>query len=539
MTKRIGFWIDTNEVNQYLRATLETLEANNNLDLFILFTTKKHNPYRRYLTFSRTLLFSFLSLAERALIFSIKNQSFETDRHRSIDTIVPPSRLIEITDSPLNHQQTSRPCTTIKLVPDLRLDLIVSCGTVFDMEQLPPDGIISYSPNRYLNYLVSAFWPVHLQSPSTEFVIRMRQQTFSTAKIVQRCRIPTAKYFSENIDNLIKNQNSYITDLIERYCTHGRLPVPMNEKFQAEEANAVPTISAFAAYFAKTIVGSAFDKVSRTLLRKRQRWNVAYCYDSWVNADFKRGRVIENPKNGFFADPFVITKNDRTVCYVEDYCYLREKGSITAIEIETGGKYKILGTVIEEKFHLSFPYLFTYKDDLFMVPETSQTGSVRLYKCIKFPMNWRYEKDILCNISTSDTILFPHGQYWWLLTNPAFEGSDDHCTQLCAYYSENPTSDRWVEHKRNPLIVDSNISRNGGLLSCGKQLIRVRQKQGFCLYGASMTLATIDELTPDSFSETEFDSISADFFSNILGCHSLNSTDDIAVYDFLTIEKPY
>jgi len=539
MTKRIGFWIDKDEVNQYLLATLATLEANNNLDLFVLFTTKENNPHRRYLTFTRTLFFRFIEFAERALIYCIKKQSFENDRHRSIDTIVPPTRLIEITDLSLNHQQTSSPCTTSKLIPNLRLDLIVSCGTLLDIEQLPPDGIISYSPNRYLNCLVSAFWPVHLQSPSTEFVVSVRTQTFATSRILQRCRIPTAKFFSENINNLTKNQNSYIAGLIERYCTNGHLPVPMNEQAQAEETNAVPTITTFATYFAKTIVGSALDKFSRTLLHKRQRWNVAYCYDSWDHADFKRGMVIDNPKNGFFADPFVIKRNDRTVCYVEDYCYLSEKGSITAIEIETGGKYRILGTVIEENFHMSFPYLFTYKDELFMVPETSQTGSVRLYKCTGFPMNWRYEKDILCNISTSDSILFPHGQYWWLLTNPAFEGSDDHCTRLCAYYSENPISDRWVEHKSNPLIVDSNISRNGGLLSCGNKLIRVRQKQGFCLYGASMTLATIDELTPDSFSETEFDSISADFFSNILGCHSLNSTDDVTVYDFLTIEKPY
>jgi len=63
---------------------------------------------------------------------------------------------------------------------------------------------------------------------------------------------------------------------------------------------------------------------------------------------------------------------------------------------------------------------------------------------------------------------------------------------LMAFYSENPLSDNWTEHKQNPLVVDEKISRNGGILDVDINTpIRARQKQSFNFYGKSLTISKI------------------------------------------------
>ena len=54
-----------------------------------------------------------------------------------------------------------------------------------------------------------------------------------------------------------------------------------------------------------------------------------------------------------------------------------------------------IGIALIEEFHLSYPYLFEFKDDLYMCPETGEKGEIRLYKCIDFPLKWVFHKTTL------------------------------------------------------------------------------------------------------------------------------------------------
>ena len=56
---------------------------------------------------------------------------------------------------------------------------------------------------------------------------------------------------------------------------------------------------------------------------------------------------------------------------------------------------KFLGPVLEENFHLSFPYIFEYKDKIFMCPETHQKKEIRIYICEDFPLKWKFHKTLI------------------------------------------------------------------------------------------------------------------------------------------------
>ena len=55
--------------------------------------------------------------------------------------------------------------------------------------------------------------------------------------------------------------------------------------------------------------------------------------------------------------------------------------------------------MIEEDFHLSYPFIFEYKEEVYIIPDSCNNRSIRLYKAIEFPMKWEYQYDLLKNIS--------------------------------------------------------------------------------------------------------------------------------------------
>jgi hypothetical protein len=302
--------------------------------------------------------------------------------------------------------------------------------------------------------------------------------------------------------SLYNESNPYMAKIILQYAMDNRLPSEEEHLPFGGSLFAAPSFTQSIFYLSRT--GFLFVSliIRKLIFRKYLRWSVAYIKSPWRYAILEKGTRIENPPNRFFADPFVITRDEKTVCYVEDYCYRQKRGCITAIEIIDNRNYSVLGPVIQEPFHMSFPFLFEYKQELYMIPETFQSNSIRLYKCIEFPLKWEYQKDILTNVSAADSIVFDYNGKWWLLCNINVSGKAEYCSTLYAFYSESPLSDKWMAHELNPLIFDSNTARNGGILDGNSSSpVRPRQKQDFDFYGKSLTLARIKNLTPSSFGE--------------------------------------
>jgi hypothetical protein len=221
---------------------------------------------------------------------------------------------------------------------------------------------------------------------------------------------------------------------------------------------------------------------------------------------------------------------------VEDFDFAARRGHISAYEL-VGNEAKPLGVVLREPFHLSFPYLFEHEGRLYMVPETASNKDLRLYECVQFPQEWKLVRTIMANISAADTMIFQHGKHWWLFTNINPIGLGDHCSELSAFYSDDPVRGEWLPHAQNPLIIDPKRARNGGIIHEGETVYRVAQRQGFNHYGKGMTIRKITELTPETFAEEEVASITPEFFPNITGTHHLHSNGNITAFDYLQTVK--
>jgi len=273
-------------------------------------------------------------------------------------------------------------------------------------------------------------------------------------------------------------------------------------------------------------------KVFHKLMLSREVWCIAFLKGKFDKNKLGEFKIMKNFKNRFIADPFLIKVKGKNYVFVEDYSFKSKKGSISCYELDNMEE-KFLGKVIEEDFHLSFPFLFEYENNLYMCPETHEKNEIRIYQCEKFPLKWRYFKTLIKNIYAVDTMLFEKNSVWWLLTNTD-SNKIDTLSELSIFYSkEGPMSNNWKAHEKNPIIVDANIARNAGLVLNNNSIYRVNQKVGFNIYGKEFDINIIKNISENNFIEEKIDNVKPNFFKNIHGTHHLNYNEDYSVIDFV------
>jgi len=547
--KKIGILLNSVNCSKYIYETVSELAKSNHVECFFLLNSDvpvQHKAWKEIKSkvitngLFRTIelaLFKLITATERNILSAFSKSIKECNKKISIDEfrnneIVYLNPIFSASELIVRY-----PDDDIAKIKSLNLDIIIIGNAlgIFkgDILNSAKEGIISiyYGDNRWKRGGPPAFWEVYLQKPSTGFVIQILTEELGGGSVLFRGDIPTKRSYTENIVNLYNSSNHYLAKIILQYATSNHLPSPEERLPFGGCLSMVPSFTQSILYLLRTSLLYCDYIIEEFVLSKHKRWSVAFIKAPWRDAILRKGIQIKNPPNRFFADPFVVTKDEKTICYVEDYDYKKKKACITAIEIIDNKNYQILGPIIKEPFHMSFPFLFEYQQELYMVPETTASNSIRLYKCVEFPLKWEYQKDII-SISAADPMIFKHNGKWWLLCNAGAKENTGHCSVLLAFYSETPLSDDWIAHKLNPLIFDSNIARNGGFLDVDSGFpIRARQKQGFNSYGKGLTLAKINDLAPSSFNEEEIGQISPDFFKGINGCHHIHCNGNYTVYD--------
>jgi len=94
-----------------------------------------------------------------------------------------------------------------------------------------------------------------------------------------------------------------------------------------------------------------------------------------------------------------------------------DKGDIGYAESEDGIKWNYGKIIINEKFHLSYPYVFEWGDSYYMIPESVNDFSVRLYKAISFPEKWEYLGNLLSGYKNADPSIFRYDDKWWMFVS--------------------------------------------------------------------------------------------------------------------------
>ncbi len=482
------------------------------------------------------ILFRFIVLIEKLLLRRIdvhKDHYKSCDLTRAIDQVVEITPIVSKSGYVYRFSEEE-----VEKVKALNLDLLIRCGSgilrggILSASRL---GIVSFhhGDNRFYRGGPAGFWECYHEAPQTGFIIQKLTEELDAGEVLARGCFGTRYYYSLNQAHVYKKSLVHLKALLKKVALTSRLPpaedTPAPYSGVLYRAPNFPQCIAYGCKLFKRVLVKAISGA----LGLREKWGISVLFARWDRAALWQSKEIVAPKGRFWADPFLCARDGKTFCFVEDFVYETGKAHITALEIQ-GTEIVEHGIALKEPWHLSFPFLFEHRGQLYMCPETSQAKQVRIYRCAKFPLIWELEKIIMDGVSAADTMLFQRKGKWWMLTSIDESGARDHCSELYLFSSDSPLSTTWVSHPQNPIRIDSRGGRNAGLIIEGNRLFRLAQCQGFDLYGHGLLAQEIKELSDFHYVEEPVAAIGPGFRKGLRGAHHLSTTGSITVIDHVS-----
>lgn len=401
------------------------------------------------------------------------------------------------------------------------------------------NGIISFhhGDNREVRGSMPGFWEVYYDMDSTGFVIQLLDENLDNGKIIFRGSIPTRDFWYENHANILLRSKNILIDEIDKFSKNKKFKfIEDTLHFYSNSLFKKPSGLQLGKYIFQVYTSKLVKKIIKIFYKKNKipEWNIKFLFDDSFKKPFYKSTLIKNPKNRFLADPFIFKHLNKYFCFVEDYFYDKKKGKISCIEIVNQKNYIFHDVVLEENFHLSYPFIFQNDDQIYMMPETSENKDIRLYRAIEFPFKWEFSHKLIDNIDAADSIIFKENNFWYLLTsvNSAATTQPDH-SELNIFYSDDLNSDKWLPHKNNPIYFDSKKGRNGGYFTKDGKHFRVNQVFQNNFYGHSFEINEILNISNDDYIEKKLTRVSPDIHSSELATHHFNYENGVIVFDVM------
>ena len=280
-------------------------------------------------------------------------------------------------------------------------------------------------------------------------------------------------------------------------------------------------------------------------------WFLLYHFSKGgVSTDLQRFKKITSPKDRFWADPFVMTKENRHYVFFEELMYNTDRGHISVFEIKENGEVTEPVPILKPDYHLSYPFIFEVsekvsgkvvdkdKNELYMIPESAENETVELHRCVEFPHKWEFVKNLFFSTMLRDSTLFYHNNKWWLFATKEEKGGNSN-EELYLYFADDFKTDQWTSHPQNPIISDTKRARPAGkIYEQDGKLYRPSQKC-WGLYGYGLNINEIITLNETEYKEEQVKSIEPKWDKKLLGVHTLAYADGLTVSDGFTYRAKY
>lgn len=200
----------------------------------------------------------------------------------------------------------------------------------------------------------------------------------------------------------------------------------------------------------------------------------------------------------FVADPFMVRRHDTWYMFFEVYNYDTSRGEVGLATSKDGLTWRYKQIVLREPFHLSYPYIFESDGRYYMIPESHQAQSVRLYESRVFPTEWSLSEVLISGQRFSDNSIFRYGDRWWLFSETSAAMEHD----TLRLYSSTDLRGPWYEHPISPIIRnDARRARPAGrVIVWNNRPVRFAQD---CVptYGTRIRAFEISELSTTAYQE--------------------------------------
>jgi hypothetical protein len=200
------------------------------------------------------------------------------------------------------------------------------------------------------------------------------------------------------------------------------------------------------------------------------------------------------------ADPFMCRVDGMWYLYFEVMNRLSRRGEIAFATSRDGFRWRYQGVVLREPFHVSYPQVFRWRDDFYMIPESGRAKAIRVYRATHLPDRWSHVATLLEGDRFVDSSIFHFEDRWWMFT----EAGPEPTSPVLRLFHARELLGPWTEHPASPLWAgDSRIVRPAGrVIMFGGRPMRFAQPV-LPVYGTEVRAFEILELSTTSYRERQ------------------------------------
>ena len=190
----------------------------------------------------------------------------------------------------------------------------------------------------------------------------------------------------------------------------------------------------------------------------------------------------ENDSTRFLADPFFVKEKGVFYLFFE-HQKTKPNATIGVMTSTDGKNYVYSKNVLEQPFHLSYPQVFKYRGNFYMIPETKGANAVLLYKAHDFPFDWRICDTLVDRVKLKDPSVFLSDTLNIMLA------SDDNLNMYL--YEADSLFGKWKRHNR-PVALTGSEARAGGRIFAHQNKLIVPVQNSRNGYGFGLSLYELD-----------------------------------------------
>ncbi|MCB0464008.1 MAG: hypothetical protein R2816_08140 [Flavobacteriaceae bacterium] len=540
---KIGLLLNQYNVPHWTYKMIENIQNSSHSEI-VLVVKKEQNSIKKTSIFNQ--FWSQKNHVFYNLYSKFEQKLFKTDFNAfALNDLKKIVNCSEIIVKPIEVQNNEAlTADDIKKIKTQSVDVFIKIGfntLTGEILKTPKYGVWDY---HHGNFKISkdtlvGVWEVFKQTYETVVTLRILSGHPDQSTIISKTIYNTDHLFvNRNRNNLFWNSKSILPrKLKELYLVgeeqfFGKLKKQNNEPFFYDNKRyTIPTN-----YETLKNVFKLYWISVKRIIKERfyfAQWIVLFKLESnkQMSKSFFQFKRLLPPKDRFWADPFIIEKNNKFYIYIEELFYSDNKGKISLIEMDQEGNYTNPEIVLETDYHLSYPFLIEDNNELYMIPETEENRTIELYKCIAFPKKWELEKVLLSDLKAVDSTIFKHNNKYWLFTNiHEFQGNPG-IDELFLFYSETLLENNWISHPQNPIASNPSFTRPAGNIFIKENRIFRPAQNCSKHYGYGMQIREIVTINETEYEERQVQSIYPNWEKDLLSTHTLNHSGKLTVID--------
>jgi hypothetical protein len=296
-----------------------------------------------------------------------------------------------VKDIPLIILKTSQQIDIAGFDPDItteireyNLDIIIKIGygpVKADLMNIPVYGLWSYSMinSDTEEADTTGYYEVIKKSPVTTSELVLWKGIQVKGKAITSVIESTCSYsISLNRDKLFSRASLFVPRILKGIWIYGSdFLEKIEQKYDKSSEGMIkqlPVPSFLPSLFNLLNAGMIFLRqvLKKLIYTDSFNWVLLYMIgdtNDFSKNSFKDFSELKPSKDRFWADPFVISREGKFYVFVEEFIYSKNKGHISVLELDEKGQLLNSQKIIEQPYHMSYPFIFERDNVFYMIPE--------------------------------------------------------------------------------------------------------------------------------------------------------------------------